>query len=372
MSSYRPFVLFIVLQAFLLCRVSSQQSIESYEILMQISGLQVVTDDFYDTGLFPCQRSWLNMMEPVADNNIFITTSIGYILRSIQERVDEKSSKEIGNILRNMNPLYEKYYSRKKKPAYNFWQTTSPDLPFPNGGKLLSRVGYRLPDDYDVTSLIRLADGRAAIADKEIRDEMVSYAKRSDRKPVEKTLDKYKGHLAYEVFYVDKMDQVYDVSAMCNVLLFVFDREYPLNAIDKNTIQFVKQVIQEGDHKKNPEAISPYYRSTVWILYHVSRLLAADRVGAFDDIKSIVIHDLNELLGEELSTMELLVLHNSLLRLGERPKNVHFELNDVEKELKEFVFFQAKFSQMSWLGTMKWSSQALNLTLLYENRVLSK
>jgi len=372
MSSPGYFVLFGFLHTCLWSSVSAQQNDEPDDVLMQISELQVVSDDFYDPGLFPCQRSWLRVMAPVADNNIFITTSIGFILRSLQEQVDERSSKEISKILLNMDPLYEKYYSRKKKPAYNFWQTTPPDLPFPNGGKLLSRVAYRLPDDYDVTSVLRLAAGRDALADKKMRGEMVRYAKREDREPVEKTLEKYKNHLAYEVFYVDKMDQVYDISVMSNVLLFVFDRGYPLNTIDKNTIRFIKQVIRDGDHKSDPEAISPYYRTTGWILYHVARLLAADEVGVFDDIESMVIQDLNGLLSEELTTMERMLVHSSLLRLGERAKNIQFERSDVEEELKEFVFFQVKFSQMGWVDTMKWKSQALNLTLLYENRVLSR
>ena len=71
---------------------------------------------------------------------------------------------------------------------------------------------------------------------------MVSYAYREERKPVQKTLNKYKNQLAYEVFFADKMKQEYDVVVMCNILLFVFEREYALNEMDENTIQFIKQV----------------------------------------------------------------------------------------------------------------------------------
>ncbi|MFY0601754.1 MAG: hypothetical protein JXR03_18920 [Cyclobacteriaceae bacterium] len=370
--SIRIHILFqIVIHCLLLFPLAAQEGEGPFDILMQIKELQITSDDFYDSGLFPTKRSWFDTTDPVEDNNIFVTASIGYILRSLSDRVDEKSVLEIEEILYRIDPLYDKYLSRRKAPTYNFWQTVPPDLPFPNGSTLLSKESYRLPDDYDDTSLVRLAAGRDTIEDKKVRDQMVSYSYRDERGSVEKTLDKYKDHLAYEVFYADKMDQEYDIVVMCNILLFVFDRGYSLNEMDYNTVSLIKQVIQDQDHWNYSEEIAPRYQSTTWILYHLSRLLAIDENGLFDDIKPIVLQDLKKAQNEECTPMEKLLLSSSLLRLGEMP-NQQITFADIREDLDDFVFFYAQLSGFSWVPIMKWRSRAFNLTLYYEYKVLSR
>lgn len=361
----------IALNSLLLFDVKAQQYEDPFDILLQIKELQVTADNFYDPGLFPTKRLWFDASDPVEDNNIFVTASIAHILRSLRDRVDEKSALEMEEILHEIDPLYEKYFSRRKVPTYNFWLTTPPDLPFPNGGVLLSKEAYRLPDDYDDTSLVRLAAGKDSIMDRSVRDHMISYAYREGREPVKKTISKYEEHLAYEVFYADKLDQEYDVVVMSNILLFVFDREFTLNEMDYKTIAFIKQVILDSDHKVHPQEMAPSYRSTVWILYHLSRLLAEDKNGLFDDIKPIVLRDLKLELAEEQLFMEKMLIYISLLRLGEiLDDQIGYE--DVQEELDDFVFFHAQLSSFSWVPTMKWKSRAFNLTLFYEYRILSQ
>lgn len=355
----------------LVIRATAQEAINSLDILKEIQASQVVADEFYDAGLFPSQRSWFTPGGPVEDNNIFVTASIGYILRSVSERADAESAVLINNILLKMEPLYEKYESRRKAGTYNFWQTIPPDLPFPNGGRLLSKESYRLPDDYDDTSLVRLSAGPDSILDQRVRDVMVSYTFRKNRKPVEKTLDKYKDRKAYEVFFADKMEQEYDVAVMSNVLLFMFDRGYELNEMDVKTIQFITDALRSGDHWDAPEAIAPSYRSTSLILYHVARLVARDKNNQFQGLRALLVQDLKQVLTNGPSAMEHIIAASSLIRLGENPGE-ELALNDLQKELDSFVFFQAQLSTIGWVPTMKWVSRSFNLSLLYEYMVLSK
>ncbi len=346
----------------------SQKDSDAEEVLRMIQELQVQSDEFYDPGLFPSKRHWFNSTDPVEDNNVFVTASLAYILRALIDRVDAQSAVVIKDMLAKAEKNYDKYYSRRGVPTYNFWQTIPPDLPFPNGGSLLSKESYRLPDDYDDTSLIRLASDPDSTKDLEIRNKMVSYANRPNRKTIENTLKKYKDHIAYEVFYVDKMDQEYDVVVMCNVLMFVLDRGYTLEPIDLKTVDFIKQVISENDHWEHPEAISRSYRSTVWILYHVARLISLNSE-LFVDIKEQVLADLKKLAETELADIEQVLVHSSLLRLGVNPGKL-ITLEQVKKELDSFVFFHAQLTNFNWVPTMKWRSKAFNLTLFYEYLIL--
>ncbi len=341
---------------------------QAAEVLMEIAQMQVKHDEFYDAGLFPSQRSWITGSSE--DNNIFVTASIAYILRYLKPEVPYSSQVVIDSILARVQPLFPLYYSRRKKAAYNFWQTVPPDLPFPNGGALLSREEYRLPDDYDDTSLVRLAAGSDSLIDRDIRDRMITYAMREDRGAVEKTLRKYQNSKAYEVFFADKMAQEYDVVVMCNTLLFVFERGFELEEIDRLSIRFIEEVINARDHWHHPQEIAPSYRSTVWILYHLSRLIAADSGHLPTHLKDTILQDLLALLNDDLSNMERMLICSSLLRLGEDVK-LNFTPGDIREELDEFVFFHAKLSDVSWVPTMKWRSQAFNLTLYYEYLILS-
>jgi len=338
---------------------------EPHDILQQISKLQTESDPFYDRGLFPSQRDWIVPGERVEDNNVLVTASVVYLLKDLKTKVDPKSQKLIEEMAEKAIPAFENYYSRKKQPAYNFWKTAGADLPFPNGGPLMEKRKYRLPDDYDNTCMILLAQKQSAQLDKKAREYMVNYANRQDRRPTEVTLDKYRDRPVYEVFFVDKMDQMLDVCVMANVLLFVIDRNYELKEIDRSTIEFLKEVIRKNDHWNHPEKMSPNYRTRVWILYHLSRLMAKDVNGWFDSVKPDIINDLYTCLADDdLSEMEKVLLASSLMKLGKSTGIAPITFDDIKGELDSFMFYGAKIK--SWLPLMTWHSRAMNLALYYE------
>jgi len=156
-----------------------------------------------------------------------------------------------------------------------------------------------------------------------------------------------------------------DVCVMANVLLFVIDRNYELKEIDRSTIEFLKEVIRKNDHWNHPEKMSPNYRTRVWILYHLSRLMAKDVNGWFDSVKPDIINDLYTCLADDdLSEMEKVLLASSLMKLGKSTGIAPITFDDIKGELDSFMFYGAKIK--SWLPLMTWHSRAMNLALYYE------
>ncbi len=319
---------------------------------------------FYDSGLFPSQRYWFKNAAPVEDNNVFTTASIAFILRLIQERLESPDS-ILTSIINKSVSNFHKYSNRNGEATYNFWQTSGEDIPFPNGSRLLSRKAHRLPDDYDDTSIIELAKGDEISAMK-VREKMVSYALRDNRKPVEQTPSKYKNYKAYEVFFVDKMEQQYDLVVMCNVLTFVFRQGYGLNSVGVETVELMKQMVEDSAHMTRPDAVAPSYRTTSWILYHIARLMTFDNSGLFNDLRTRIVADIQLNLRQTDSEMEKILLYTSLYRLGESPKP-EILARILKAEIDSFTFFQFKPTQLfGMLPVMKWKSQAFNWTLVLE------
>ena len=367
----KSFVLIIfILGFFLSFGQNTQPSIT--DLLEKIESLQVKSDPFYDEGLFKTQRSWFTS-NGVEDNNIFITASLVYILKTLKPKLDKRSQEIIDRITDRANSLYKKYINRNGDVTYNFWQTVPPDIPFPNGGFLLTMKKHRLPDDYDDTSIIRLAANPDSVVNKKIRAKMIEYANRPERKEVKNAPQKYRSFKAYEVLFADKMDQEYDVVAMCNTLQFVVSNDFVLQPIDHSTISFIKKVIRDNDHITSAEEVSPYYPTATLILYHVSRLISIDDQGLLDEIRPDVVSDLRNLLVTKQG-FDKILLASSLRKLSEE---VTEEINhtSIQSELDEFIFFQFKRRDVFNAGVipaLKWKSEALNLTLYLEYLVLSK
>lgn len=234
-------------------------------------------------------------------------------------------------------------------------------MPFP-GSILLSTKQKRLPDDYDDTALIQLARGLNPM-DKPVRDKMLKYAMRPDRKAVEHFPSEYRLKKVYETWYAKKLQQVLDIVVMSNVMLFVMEKQYPLETPDRHTIECLKTSIDEGWYFKDPEVYALNYNRTPIIMYCLARLIAKDSRGEFTKQRKVLIGHLRQALEQTDQNIEKAIIATSLLRLGERV-NLTLSREQVMRDAQSFAFYSVSLSRM--VSPMYWRSEAVSWALIYE------
>lgn len=347
------------------------------QLIEKIASFQIENDEFYNPGLFPTGRTWSFSSKPVKDNTIFFTASIVSTLRMIYSEVDADSRQQIDSIISRSSSLYPKYQSRNGEVTYNFWQTVAPDLPFPNGNRLISNERARLPDDFDTSVLIGLSQEKNDSLDALLRQRMTTYSGRENREDVKLyTRDEYKNLQAYETWFGKEMPQTFDICVMSNVLLYVFDRDFPLNTYDYATIDLINQMILNEDHLKRTTDVSHHSNSSALVLYHVARLISADPNGLFDDIKQKVIDDLVSLSNEVENEIEKVMIASSLNRLNVET-SYSPDFVKLEEDVTSFSFFSINLfniskGQSNFLPSVTWVCEAYNWTLYLEFLILQK
>lgn len=357
----------------------AQEIPDQVNVLRKIQSLQVVEDSFYDPGLFRSQRIKGNHKESYEDNSLFYSALIANALESMRSKVSDSEKASIDSIVSGVKQIAEKYRSRRGRHTYNFWQT-DPDIPHPSGPDKLNGERYRLPDDFDDTSVIGmlLSDSLQNL----INQEITEYAgSRSDK--VKTTFGWFKRSEAYPVWFANKWSQEFDLCVMANVLSFRFQNSVPLDQYDSATIDLIKEAVQTDLHVRKPYLISPFYTRPAVITYHLSRLIEIDRYGFFDSIKIQLIEDIGAIRFDKLSESEKMLLAISQFRM-QSSSDIQIDHDLLLEEFKEFTFFSANLFSASGGGmfirrifkdsrvvpTLYWYCQAHNMALLYEYLVL--
>jgi 4-hydroxybenzoate polyprenyltransferase len=324
--------------------------------LDKLEQLQSKKDGFYQIGMFPTKRFWVSK-KGSEDNSIFANAIIAYILRTVNER--HPNPKNLSMLNKAIEP-FELYRNRHKEASYNYWQTVGEALPFPNS-ILLSLEKYRLPDDFDDTALIQLSRGPHPM-DQPVRDKMLKYAMRPQRKAVSHSPVEDNKKMVYETWYADKMQQELDVVVMSNVMLFVIEKGYAFETTDRHTIDCLKNVIDEGQYTKDPIGYAPYYNRPAIILYSLARLLTSDKKGEFTAQRQTLIKQLRQALNETDQCIEKIMIATSLLRLGE---SVDLELSS-EKLIDDAKSFAYSSVIYRIIPSFYWRSEAVSWALTYE------
>jgi len=285
----------------------------SSELLSKISELQSKGDKQYAAGLFPSQRFHLYFPIEREDNNIFFTASIVFILQNLREKFSEEEKNIADEICRKAIANYPDYKNKDGLDTYNFWRTDgSPH--FPNG-KILSRINkVRIPDDADDTSLIYLTSNLSREKVLGLKEKLAQHANLS-KKQITNTFQEYKNLKAYSSFFGKNMFIEFDVCVLCNILYFVFQNKLELNQHDRDSIFFIRSVIEKKQYLQKPFYASHSYPSAVVILYHVVRLLEKFEVQGLSEIKPHIISDLKMLFEKEKEEMNKILLSTSLARL---------------------------------------------------------
>lgn len=361
----------ILLQAGAYAQYSERQLVD------KIQSFQVHADEFYDSGLFPTDRTWSFSSKPVKDNTIFFTASIISTLKMIYGDLDSESQNVVDSVILNSELLYPKYKNRGGGITSNFWQTVAPDLPFPNGSKLISNEKLRLPDDFDSSVLIALAQGKNDSTDALLRERITAYSARKNRNDVKLyTADEYSNVLAYETWFGKDMPQTFDLCVMSNVLLYVATRDFELNAYDSATISLIRQMIMNNDHIERTSDVSHHSNSPALVLYHVARFISMDKNGLVDDLRVRVIADLERLSTEVENEVEKVMIASSLARLGQKTSYAP-NIEKLNLDTKTFSFFSVNPFNISkgksrYLPSVTWICEAYNWVLVLELYVLQK
>lgn len=349
-------------------------------LLSWIASKQIKADTFYQEGLFPSQR--IGKKDQYEDNTLFYSALIANTLMSLSERVSPEDAELIDSIVLKVQNNMWRYRSRRGRATYNFWQT-NPDIPHPNGPAKYQAEKYKIPDDFDDTSMIGLL-----IHDEEevrqIRQEMIRYTS-ARKKKVKTALKPYRRSEAYGVWHADKWKQEFDICVMSNSLRLVFGKGFDLNRYDSATITMIKHMVGQDLHKEKPFLISPFYPRTAIILYHLTSLITADARGFFASLKSKIIQDSYAELRSNTNEWERLILLTSLMKLGESPGE-QVAYHRLQEGSKEFYWYSANlmsaigsgilsrriFKTSSILPSLYWNCEAFNWTLYYEYLTYSR
>ena len=337
-------------------RQNTPPAITAEYCMDRLKQLQSKKDGFYPIGTFPTKRFWLSK-KGNDDNEIFATAVIAYILRTVNERhPDQQNLLMLNHAIQS----FELYRNRHGEASYNFWKTAGDDLPFPNS-IIFSRKEMRLPDDYDVTSLTQLARGHH-VMDQSVRNKMLKYAMRPNRKVVAHFPSKHRLKKVYETWYADKMQQELDVVVMANVMLFVMEKGYTFQIPDRHTIDCLKTIINEGQYVKNPIGYAPYYNRPAIILYSLARLLAKDNKGEFTAQRRVLVKHLRQSLNETDHSIEKIMIATSLLRLGESV-DLDLSRDHVLREARSFAYCS---NILPTLPNFYWHNESVSWALAYE------
>lgn len=341
--------------------------------------MQSVGDSFYRDGLFPTERAWYSGTHVREDNNIFFSALIALNLSQCRSKVAIEDQLVIDSILQRVRHVFPYYQNRNGDITYNFYQTR-PDMPFPNLKFFSKKKKFRLPDDMDDTSIIYYTQNSSDSIIKVLKSKMEEQALKMEL-PVRSTPKRYHSYRVYPTWFAHKMKQDIDICVLANTLYLVASKRLPITSIDSQSYGLIYDMIIHDDHIKRPHLISPHYKNTAVILYHIARLMSIDSLGFLQSIRGKLTIDIKKRLASSIENMERVILLSSLYRLG-IPYPYTLEMGKEESGIKSFSFFYGnpfsfspvwmkKIIHKSNLFQFKYRNEAYNWSLLMELSILS-
>lgn len=347
-------------------------------ILKELQKLQSKGNSVYPEGIFPSQRYHPFLPYLREDDNLFFTASVVHIIQGLELSVEEQRlADSIINVACSTYPLFQ---NKDGLNTYNFWQTR-PSRHFPNGLFMKRFKHFQIPDDVDDTSLVYLTENRGKKEVGELRERLKQHANLAYKRAFN-PLSKYRERKIYSTFFGKKMYIEFDVCVLSNLMQLILQHiTDELNEYDTNTLDFIADVIESGEHRSLPFYSAPNYPTTELILYHVARLIPLLPLEYKARIETIVIADLQSLLNTSTGINSIMI-ENSLLKLGE---SMDIQSNSPEGLVQDdkFFFFHAgmitafenrvaqKMANRPFFH-IRYKCEALNWALLLENLVLRR
>lgn len=314
---------------------------------------------YFAPGLFPAERRHPFLPYARPDDNIFYPALIDFTLTPLLDGMDPADRKRVVNMLRAIRVNYPAYESWRQPGLYNFYRTDPPGA-YPNGYVLRHLKHFRLAEDADDTVMIAsVRENVPAQTVGFIREELVRFSNLGGRK-LQHPLAKYAAIPAYGVWFgTGAMPVEVDVCVLCNILYFSSVKGClagGLNAADRASLRFLRTAIGDEELFSRPFLLSYYYPDPTIILYHVARLWTVLPEAGRHLPRPAIVCSVYRRLGEVDGLLPRILLHTSLLRLGEpEPEHLRFTEAELAAAGKAFVFFIAPMlagTRSAWLGKL--------------------
>jgi hypothetical protein len=296
------------------------------KLFQNLLNKQIKETDFFAEGSFVSYRQHNNKLDLKADNNIFYTALIAYILQDLKPYFTKDEMIVADTIINRTKLAFPLYQNTNKRLSYNFWQTTNGGTFFPND-LILSKLksSLALPDDLDDTGIILAAlNVNDSIARKAhlLMQDFVN----GKYSTIKNTYKKYKKISAYSTWYGVKMPVDFDFGVHCNILSFVNKYHLPWQMADSATYQLLLSMIDEKLYLKSPIYISPYYGYSPVLLYHIGRLMNTKNMNELENRKASLINDALNVYSKTDNDLYKIMLATTLLKWNVEPPK--FELNE--------------------------------------------
>jgi hypothetical protein len=378
-------ILFFFVLLHLVSNATANDSTYERKLIERIYKAQSKGTKEFAKGLFPSYREYyFNRGTLKNDDNVFFTALVGFTLRDLAPKLDSYTRELVDSIQNNSAPVYKSFQNRRGLPVYSFWMT-KPKKYFPNTRWLSFFKTNALPDDLDCSAVVLQAINAPAADVKKMHHHIQAFANGKTKKIVS-TFRSYKKLPAYSTWLGHKVPIDFDVCAMSNLLVLLHKYDIAYTGADSASLKLITEIIRKRQYQTHPEIISPYYKSTPVILYHVSRLMSTASFPELEQYKNQLVADAKTQYDQADNFLDRIILNTSLIRWGvklpgqELVKEIE---NYCDTSREPFVFFVANMAAMlpnpimrfmirSNIGRFDYYCPAYNDVLVLENLILKK
>jgi len=299
------------------------------EIIGRIAALQSEGDAYFDEGLFPAQRTNALIGYKRPDTTVFFTAIIVFTLRKIKYLLSPQSQVLVNQIVEKATKNYPKFQNKDGLKTCNFWKT-KPSQHFPNGHLFRHFDHFRIPDDVDDTAMIYLTTSPTEEELFWLKEKLSQHANLSQH-TVRNARPEYHQLRAYSTWFGKNMYIEFDACVLSNLLYCIYEYQLPLNQHDYDSLVYIRSIIETDRYITEPFRCAHQYPRTVLIIYHVARLISTFHITDLEIIRDKIINDARQLLQQPQHPLDEILLKTSLLRLGDKGKDVRHLTFDSRK-----------------------------------------
>ncbi len=374
------FVLFLICLSWNQTFSQDPHQSEITDLLSQLASIQSPGNLNYPKGAFASQRKYNYSNTYKEDYNLFFTALVLFNLERYKSYFSDKDLLYVDRIRNNAVPYFKLFLNKKNNTTYNFWQKDPPVI-FPNGGWLNKfNQSSALPDDIDDCSIALMALRGSISSVDTMKTYFVAY-RNSEKRYAKSFYSKYNKRPVYSTWLGAKFPIDIDICVLSNVLVMNYQLGVNFNQTDSASLQLIIDLIKADKYIKDPRYVSQHYENKSTILYHLARLTSYTDDATLLALKPTLIKQTYATLSSSKNGLEQLILKNALLQFGATgpelvytdkaalySNNYPFFIADLPAILNNPFKRVVTFSK---IGRFEYYSEAYNLSLLIENRILS-
>lgn len=247
------------------------------------------------------------------DQTIFYNLILVQLLQQYRQHFSANEQQRIDTFMAHTQNCLPYFKNKSGRITWNFWRTDT-SFRFPYSWWIPAlRGAVTLPDDMDDTVMALALTQNTDSTLKHLHALMQQYINRGN---LHTTSAAYKDCQAYSAWFGKKFPVVFDVSVLCNVLLFVHNNKLEMSKADSASLQLIIKTIQREDYIRRPAFVSPYYPKTATIIYHFSKLLQTNRFTELEAHRKTLIEAATSLYKKSDNILEQIILSNAIMKMG--------------------------------------------------------